>query len=108
MFRLAAAHSTCSGAIYIEIKMKKFIGELFKAPDGNRGDEISLLAFFLGILGAILLLEFAFLQAYSVILLKNTFPSSDFANGAATLFGAVTGGLSAIAAAMGLKAKLGG
>jgi hypothetical protein len=88
--------------------MKKFVGELFRAPDGIRGDEISLLAFALGVLGAMVLAEFALLEGYSVVILKEPLPSADFANGAATLFGALTGGLSAVAAAMGLKAKLGG
>ena len=88
--------------------MKNFICDLFKAPDGVRGDEISLLAFCIGILGAAVLAEFALLQGYSVLILKEPLPSADFANGAATLFGALTGGLSAIVAAMGLKAKLGG
>lgn len=88
--------------------MRKFVGELFQAPDGVRSDEISVLAFVLGVLGTVLLLEFGVLQAYSVVILREPLPSSDFANGAATLFGAVTAGLSAIAAAMGLKAKWGG
>lgn len=88
--------------------MKKFIYELFANADGTRGDEMSVLAVCVGILGAILLLEFAFLQAFSVIVLQEPLPSAEFANGGATLFGAVAGGLSAIAAGMGLKAKLGG
>lgn len=88
--------------------MKKFIADLFRSPDGIRGDEISVLAFCVGILGVCLLAEFSFLQCYSVIFLKEPLPSAEFADGAATLFGAVTGGLGVIAAAMGLKAKLGG
>jgi len=88
--------------------VKKFVKELFKDPNGIRGDEVSLLAFILGILGSALLVEFSFLQAYSVIVLKEPLPAASFASGAAVLFGAVTGGLSAIAAAMGVKARLGG
>jgi hypothetical protein len=88
--------------------MRRFIADLFSAPDGIRSDEMAVLAFCLGILGAILLAEFVVLQAYSVIILKEPIPSADFANGAATLFGAVTGGLCAIATAMGVKARFGG
>jgi hypothetical protein len=88
--------------------MRRFIADLCSAPDGVRSDEMAVLAFCLGILGAVLLAEFALLQAYSVIVLKQPMASADFATGAATLFGAVTGGLCAIATAMGLKAKFGG
>jgi hypothetical protein len=88
--------------------MRKFVGELFKAPDGVKADEIALLAVAIGMLFVLTLFIFLGLEIFDVIFRHHSWVPVDFSNAAAVLFGAAGSVLAAITLAMGVKAKLGG
>ena len=88
--------------------MRRFIAELFKAPDGVRADEIAVLAVAIGILFVFTLTVFLGLEIYDVMIRHHSWVPVDFSNAAAVLFGAAGSVLAAITVAMGVKAKFGG
>jgi len=88
--------------------MKRFIVELFKAPDGIKADEIAVLAVAMGILFVLTLMIFLGLEIYDVTIRHHSWVPVDFSKAAAVLFGAAGSVLAAITVAMGVKAKFGG
>ena len=90
------------------IAMRRFIAELFKAPDGVKADEIAVLAVVIGILFVLTLIIFLGLEIYDVTIRGHRWVPVDFSGAAAVLFGAAGSVLAAITMAMGIKAKFGG
>ncbi len=88
--------------------MRRFLTELFKAPDGIKADEIAVLAVVIGVLFVCTLMIFLGLEIYDVTIRHHSWAPVDFSNAAAVLFGAAGSVLAAITVAMGIKAKFGG
>lgn len=89
-------------------RVRSFIAELFKSPDGVGADEIAVLAVGIGVLFVLTLMIFLGLEIYDVVIRRDLWVPVDFANSAAVLFGSAGSVLAAITAAMGIKAKCGG
>jgi hypothetical protein len=88
--------------------MRRFIAELFSAPDGMKADEIAFLAVMIGFLFVVTLIIFLGLEIFDVAIRHHNWVPVDFSNAAAVLFGAAGSVLAGITVAMGIKAKFGG
>jgi hypothetical protein len=80
---------------------------LLAGPDA-KPDEMAVIAILIGLCFVQALMTLIGLEIFIVVVRGDRFEAEAFAAAAATLFGSAGGIISALAYAMGLKAKLGG
>jgi hypothetical protein len=78
---------------------------LFASPDGKSLDEMSLIAFSLGVVTCVATFVILALAIYVVVFRKDEFHPQDIAGACATIIGAGSTGIGALAGFMGLKAR---